>query len=69
MSAYAECGNIVHAARRADIDKTTHYWWMEHDADYPERFAEAHKRAKSKGERCDGQPDPAPVLPPRPGVK
>jgi hypothetical protein len=57
LEAYAECGNISVAAEHADINRASHYDWLESDPDYPQAFenakaqaievleAEAHRRA------------------------
>ena len=47
LSAYAECGNITGAARVADVDRTTHYWWLANDesGEYKKAFEAAHEAA------------------------
>lgn len=45
LAAYAELGNVTHAARTAEIDRSTHYEWLESDAEYRERFRVAHEEA------------------------
>jgi len=44
LAAYAACGNIADAARKAKCGRCSHYEWME-DAAYAEAFAEAHEQA------------------------
>ncbi len=41
LTAYAELGNVTHAAFTAQVDRSSHYWWMEHDPRYPKAFEEA----------------------------
>ena len=44
LAAYAGCGNITDAARKAKCNRSSHYAWMENAA-YAETFAAAHKQA------------------------
>ena len=44
LAAYAACGNISDAARKAKCSRFAHYKWMQ-DAAYAEAFAKAHEQA------------------------
>ena len=45
LAAYSQVGNITRAAELAEIDRKTHYYWLNNDPTYPERFTEAHESA------------------------
>lgn len=51
LAAYAEVGTLTHAADAAACDISSHYYWMENDADYPQKFREAQERAADNLER------------------
>lgn len=44
LAAYAESGNVSLAARTADVDRCTHYKWLE-DVEYAAAFAQADAQA------------------------
>jgi hypothetical protein len=44
LAAFAECGNVSHAADIAGIDRVTHYRWLR-DADYKAAYEDARERA------------------------
>lgn len=50
LAAYAECGNITEAARRAGIDRTSHYRWIQ-EPDYADAFRAAEEQAVEMLER------------------
>jgi hypothetical protein len=41
LIAFASCGRIVEACRRAGVGRDAHYSWQRSDPTYPERFKEA----------------------------
>jgi hypothetical protein len=41
LVAFANCGRIVEACRRAGVGRDAHYSWQRSDPTYPERFKEA----------------------------
>lgn len=45
LAAFSACGSISRASRHAQLDRTTHYSWMETDPSYPARFKVAEARA------------------------
>lgn len=45
LAAYSRCINISEAAKRAKIDRRTHYDWMENDPEYPVAFERAKEEA------------------------
>ena len=45
LEAYVRCGVLSEAARAAGVERTTHYWWLRHDPEYAEAFAEAERQA------------------------
>jgi hypothetical protein len=51
LAAFARLGTITHAAAAASVHRNDHYWWMEHDAEYPHLFSEAGKQATDSLER------------------
>jgi hypothetical protein len=51
LAAYAECGNITKAAEIAEINRASHYDWMNDDPDYPELFKAADEAAGDKLEQ------------------
>lgn len=51
LAAFAELGTLTHAARAADTDRSSHYYWMEHDPDYPALFVAAGAKANDSLER------------------
>jgi hypothetical protein len=48
LAAYAKSGVIAHAARAAQIDRSTHYLWFKQDPTYPNRFAAAKAEASDR---------------------
>jgi hypothetical protein len=44
LAEYAKCGNIALAAKKARVERTRHYDWLE-DPDYERQFAAAHQEA------------------------
>lgn len=51
LAAFARLGTLTHAAEAAGTDRSSHYYWMEHDPEYPHLFAEAGKQATDSLER------------------
>lgn len=51
LKAFAETGTLTHAAEAAGCDRSAHYYWMEHDPEYPALFTEAAHRANDSLER------------------
>jgi hypothetical protein len=51
LAAYAEVGNITHAAEIAGLNRETHHKWMKVDPTYPERFKTADEQAVEKLEQ------------------
>lgn len=51
LKAFAENGTLTHAAEAAGCDRSSHYYWMEHDPEYPALFTEAAHRANDSLER------------------
>lgn len=45
VTAFAESGNVSAACRVADIDRSTYYYWLEHDALFAARVAQAQEQA------------------------
>lgn len=45
LAAYAETGNITTACQIAEIERSTHYRWMEADEEYALRFRQAEQTA------------------------
>lgn len=45
LAAFAELGTLTYAAKSAGTDRSSHYYWMEHDPEYPVLFAEAAHKA------------------------
>ena len=45
LTNFAKLGNITYAAKAAGIERTTHYLWLEKDAEYVERFNTAKEAA------------------------
>lgn len=45
LTAYVQTATISHAAKAAGIDRTTHYRWLENDAEYAKAFDAAHSDA------------------------
>jgi len=45
LAAYAKCGVVARACKFADVGRTTHYEWLNDDAEYRAAFSEAHKTA------------------------
>jgi hypothetical protein len=48
LDAYKEMGNISRASTASNIDRRSHYRWLENDEAYAENFAEAEKEAIEK---------------------
>lgn len=51
LTAFAETGTLTHAARAADTDRSSHYYWMANDPEYPALFVTAGQRANDSLER------------------
>jgi hypothetical protein len=51
LAAYSETGNISKSAEIAEIDRSTHYEWLNTDADYKEAFEQAHEVAGDRLEQ------------------
>lgn len=51
LAAFGELGTLTHAAKAVGTDRSSHYYWMEHDAEYPALFAEAAQQANDSLER------------------
>ena len=51
LASMAETGNISEACRRAEIERSTHYRWMEHDEEYALQFRQAEQTAIDALER------------------
>lgn len=51
LAAYSEVGTITRAAEIAGIDRMQHYYWMDHDPEYPERFRQAEQKAADRLEQ------------------
>lgn len=45
LAAYAECGNITHAAELSGIDRHSHYLWLDKSEKYRTMFEAAHHQA------------------------
>jgi hypothetical protein len=45
LAAFRENGNVTQACIAAGIDRKLHYWWLEQDESYPERFEDARLEA------------------------
>lgn len=45
LAAYAQCGNVSHAARLAGISRETHYEWLTKDSNYAAAFQQADAQA------------------------
>src|ERR1035438_8890454 len=45
LAAFSNCGQVKRAAIMAEIDRTSHYYWMDHDQAYPALFAKATLKA------------------------
>lgn len=45
LQAFAESGNITQAAKAAKIDRKLHYFWLQEDPEYPEKFKDAQDQA------------------------
>lgn len=45
LAAYVTVGTVLHAAEIAGIDRSTHYRWLEGDAEYAKAFVEAEDKA------------------------
>lgn len=57
LDAFSKCGNVLRSCEAAGIGRATHYYWLEKDPDYVERYKiaetdavdvlekEAHRRA------------------------
>jgi len=42
LAAFARSGQVRAACTHAEVDRSTHYHWLKHDAAYQAAFAEAH---------------------------
>ncbi|MDQ2782746.1 MAG: hypothetical protein M3Y26_09485 [Actinomycetota bacterium] len=51
LAAYAELGTVTHAAKAANVHRTTHTDWLAADPDYAEAFEVAKEQAIEKLER------------------
>jgi hypothetical protein len=51
LAAFAEHGTLTHAARAAATDRSSHYYWLEHDPEYPALFQSAAQRSNDALER------------------
>lgn len=51
LASFAETATITHAARAAEIDRVTHYKWLQADPDYAAAFHEAEAEAVERLER------------------
>jgi hypothetical protein len=45
LDAFSELGTVKEAARAAGIGRRTHYFWLETDPDYRQRFKDAEQEA------------------------
>lgn len=45
LAAYSECAQVSRAAKAAEIDRSTHYDWLETDESYLAAFQRAEKQA------------------------
>ena len=44
LAAFSRCGSISKAAKRAKVDRGSHYHWMETDPEYPDIFQRAREQ-------------------------
>lgn len=44
LAAYAECGNVTHAAKVAGVHRDMHYTWSKNE-EYKAKFKDAHEQA------------------------
>jgi hypothetical protein len=51
LAAYAEVGNITHAAEIVGVERTRHYDWLRSDPEYAEAFKKADEQAIEKLEQ------------------
>lgn len=51
LLAFEDEGTVFHAAKRAGIDRTTHYRWLNEDPEYRAAFADAEETVVEKLER------------------
>lgn len=52
LLAYGRLGTVGAAAEKAGVGRETHYWWLEKDSTYAERFAQAEKAFADRLERA-----------------
>lgn len=45
LAAYAETGSVTVSAKAADVDRRTHYDWLENDEEYAKAFEDAKAEA------------------------
>lgn len=48
LAAFAQTGNLRHAAELSGCDRTSHYKWLKNDPDYPQAFALAQEEANDR---------------------
>ncbi|MDD5199209.1 MAG: hypothetical protein PHC88_05345 [Terrimicrobiaceae bacterium] len=64
LEIYAQVGNVSKAAEHAELNRCTHYEWMDLDPTYPERFHDAESRFLDRvrdfvrRRAIDGVPEP-----------
>ena len=46
LAAYVELGTLTHAAKVVGTDRSSHYFWMDTDPEYPALFAAAAAKGK-----------------------